>query len=108
MITKTWDVNYLEVIPTINNMANVVSVIHWSLKGNDGANNSSLISAATQIGSPTGDFIQYNSLTKQTVIGWLHNTIGAQEVANLEASIEQVINLNIQKRSTNLIPPWNT
>jgi CobQ-like glutamine amidotransferase family enzyme len=43
-------------------------------------------------GDPTSeDYIPYENLTEQTVIGWVQATLGAQTVADIETSLQNSV-----------------
>lgn len=74
--TYTWEVTNLESFETINELTNVVSVIHWTLQADDGVN-STAINGTVNLDAPEANtFVNYNDLTQEQVIGWVKTKLG--------------------------------
>jgi hypothetical protein len=99
-ITYTWTINAINCYPMAEGQTDVVSVIHWTLNGTDGTHNASVYGtvnlAPYKAGGP---FIPFANLTKDHVIKWVVEALGAEQVAsfeeNLSAQIEALINPTI-------------
>ena len=86
-MTLTWKIRALECKPSFDGKTNVVQTIHWHLTGVDGEYITSVYGSTGvhyEEGSP---FVEYNDLTEETVITWLKSTLGENDVASYEASI---------------------
>jgi hypothetical protein len=74
--TYTWEITNLESFETINELTNVVSVIYWTLRAEDGFN-STTINGTVNLDAPTADtFVNYNDLTQEQVISWVKTKLG--------------------------------
>jgi hypothetical protein len=82
-MTTTWTINQLE----RNTSDGLVTTIHWTASAIDG-NYSASINNTQQL--ERGDsFVDYASLTKETVLGWLWTKVDKEVVeAALAAQIE--------------------
>ena len=99
----TWKIDALNCKPSFDGKTNVVETIHWRLNGVDGDYATSVYGSqgVTYIeGSP---FTDYNSLTEETVIEWLKDALGAEQVATYEESVNG--QLEALKNPTVVNPP---
>lgn len=87
--------------------ANVVDRVEWLLTGVDGSYEAR--AGGTTILNPVqpgGAFIDYQSLTEVQVLAWVHDVLGADEVARLEASIADQIAYQQNPPVAVLPLPW--
>ena len=99
----TWKIEQLGCKPSFDGKTNVVETIHWRLNGVDGEYATSVYGSqgVTYIeGSP---FTDYDSLTEETVVEWLKDALGAEQVANYETSVNN--QLEALKNPTVVNPP---
>jgi hypothetical protein len=86
-MTLTWKVRSLSCKPSFDGKTNIVETIHWDLTGVDGEYTTSVY-GATGINYEEGSsFVDYNSLTEETVITWLKDKLGENDIASYEASV---------------------
>ena len=65
----------------------LVTVVHWGASAVDGENSASIVN--TQALERGDSFVSYDTLTEETVLGWLWSKIDKEAVeAALEAQIE--------------------
>jgi hypothetical protein len=106
--TYTWSFPTLTAYPTYESQTDVVYTVHWVLNGTDGnGHNGSVygtVGLTYEAGSP---FTPYAQLTEAQVQGWTTAALGAEQVAALEANIDQQIQQQITPTSVNLPPPWS-
>ena len=83
-MTITWKINNLE----RQTSDGLVTVVHWGVTAVDGDYNASIVN--TQALERDGDsFVNYDTLTEETVLGWLWGKIDKAAVeAALTAQIE--------------------
>ena len=95
MTVYTWTVNQMFTLNTPD--PGFVVRAFWTFTGSDSGVSASLsgVSEFTQPGDP---FTPYDQLTQDQVIGWVQASLGPQEIAGMETSI----NANIQSQ---LSPP---
>jgi len=83
--TFTWSIDRINTIQEPH--PNYVTEVAWTLEGNDTVYVSSM-GARTVLNQVESTFIPYNELTEAVVIGWLQDTLGAQGIADAEATIQ--------------------
>ena len=99
----TLKIEQLNCKPSFDGKTNVVETIHWRLNGVDGDYATSVYGSqgVTYVeGSP---FTDYDSLTEETVIEWLKDALGAEQVAEYEAGVNS--QLEALKNPTVVNPP---
>lgn len=87
--SPTWSIVHLEVHTDFEGHSNVVSAAHWTLKGAGGDQ----LSYGSQ-GLPLlvdTPFTAFDALTESQVLSWVHNSMGAEQVASLEASVAELV-----------------
>jgi hypothetical protein len=81
-MTITWKINNLE----RQTSDGLVTVVHWGASAVDGETSASIVN--TQALERGDSFVNYNTLTEQTVLGWLWTKVDKEAVeAALEAQI---------------------
>ena len=85
MNTYTWEVESLDCVPD----GNVVSCVHWRLKGTDGANTAEVYGTQDIEHNAKNAFIVYESLTKDDVIDWVQNDMGVDAVTQLQEALDK-------------------
>ena len=96
-ITNTWGIVQLDAYPEKDGLTDVVFTVHWNLTGDDGEGHTGYAYGSVGVTlDEGGSYTPYNELTKEQVVGWVQESLGAEQVASLEASvanqIEQQIN----------------
>lgn len=82
-MTITWKINNLE----RQTSDGLVTVVHWGATAVDGDFSASIVN--TQALERGDSFVNYDTLTEQTVLGWLWGKVDKEAVeAALEAQIE--------------------
>ena len=82
-MTITWKINNLE----RQTSDGLVTVVHWGASAEDGDFGASIVN--TQALERGDSFVSYDTLTEQTVLGWLWTKVDKETVeAALEAQIE--------------------
>ena len=85
MNTYTWEVESLDCIPE----GNVVSCVHWRLKANNGVNTAEMYGTQAIEHNTKNAFITYETLSKDAVIGWVQEAMGAEAVAQLQGTLDK-------------------
>ena len=106
--TWTWKIDALMTVQNVANQLNFVTCALWTLTGTDGTQTASTSGNTYFQSTPENVFVAYNSLTQETVIGWVQSSLGSQGIANYEALVQQQIN---QSENPPIIPivqalPW--
>jgi hypothetical protein len=76
--TYTWKVLNLETIASVDNLANIVSVVRWLITGADGTNTAT-VEGTAELDLPASEgFIEYASLNEEQVLTWAKEKLGAE------------------------------
>jgi len=93
-MTYDWNCKTVDVHPQAEGETNVVYNVHWIVTGTD--EDYSVTSIGTQVvplESET-DFIPFEDLTNEIVVGWTKDAMGEEEVQAIEDNIaNQIIEL---------------
>lgn len=107
MITNTWNVVSMDAYPEKDGFTDVVFTVHWTLAGSDDEGHTG--SAYGSVGvtlDADAPYTPYADLTKDEVIGWVQNALGAEQVASLEAGVEAQISSQINPTVVTPPLPW--
>ena len=106
MTTFTWTINAMYTMPTPE-PDYVVNVL-WTLTGDQDGTVASMSGNSLMSSEDTTNFIPYDQLTQDIVIGWVQESLGPDGVANCEANvqgqIDSILNPPVAPQNTPL--PW--
>jgi hypothetical protein len=109
-ISYNWTINPLECYPTSSEGPDFVFVAHWQLHASeevDGKTYTSTSIGTQSVPTTTGSaFIPFEELTLPVVQEWVTTAMGAEQVANLEASLATNIANQINPPVVTLQSPW--
>ena len=117
MTTYNWNCKTVDCYPEQNNEADVVYNVHWIVTGDsDQVDPQGNPYSATNIGTQTLDtsqitnFIPFEDLTNDEVVAWTKGAMGAEQVTEIETSIDKQIQDLITPTSVTLtigepVPP---
>lgn len=104
MNTYTWKINTLEAIPQTEGLQKVVSRIMATMiaTADDGLTSAHTVNV--QAGPyDAANFIGFDDLTEDVVVGWLEACLGEENLTQFKAMLDQRI---VQMRNVQLTPPW--
>jgi hypothetical protein len=104
MTTFTWIVKQL-LTQTIDGEQNYVVIANYEVTGVDGEYTSSISDSARFSTANVDNFIPYQDLTNDIVIGWIQSLLGVDGVANYESSIQGQIDSQINPPVTPEVTP---
>lgn len=109
MTTFEWNCKTVDVYPTEGEYTDVVYNVHWIVTGtSDQVDPEGNAYTATSIGtqvldtSTITDFIPFADLTNAEVVQWTKDTMGTEQVDEIEAGIESSINEEINPTSVTM------
>ena len=114
MITYNWNCKTVDAYVEEAGNDDVVYNVHWIVTGTttEGGKEYSATNIGTQVLNidDITNFIPFDQLTNDEVVAWTQATIGAEQVAAIEANIADAINLEINPVSITLtigepVPP---
>ena len=107
MTTYTWQVDSMYTLQTPD--PDYVVIAMWTLTGVDGAVTASIQGNSTFNSQAEPQFIPYDQLTEDIVIGWVQTGLGPIGVSNFEANVQgQIDSINNPPVSPQNTPlPWS-
>ena len=104
-ITTTWKVESIDCVTHSGEFTNVVYTIHWRVFASEGPVQTSVYSSCVVDFTPSENFIPYEDLTEETVLGWTFGALGEEGKTNAEqAAISALENILAPKVVTNPLP----
>ena len=104
-----WNCKTVDVHPTEGSETDVVYNVHWIVTGvSDELDPEGNPYQSTSIGTqtvpldPESEFIPFDELTNEIVVGWTKEAMGEEQVTSIEASIQQAIDLEINPTSVTM------
>jgi hypothetical protein len=107
MTTITWQIEQMSCYPQELDETDVVFSAAWRVNGTDGTYNATVY--GSQSLSPYDGktpFTPYADLTQAQVIGWVQDAMGAEQVAAINANIEQQIESQVNPTVVTPKLPW--
>jgi len=103
----TWSFPTLSAYPSYEGETDVVFTVHWLLNGTDGNGHTGSVYGTVGVTYAAGSpFTPYASLTEAQVQAWTVEALGPEQVASLEANIDNQIQQQVSPTVVNLPPPW--
>ncbi len=104
-----WNCKTVDVHPTEGSETDVVYNVHWIVTGvSDELDPQGNAYQSTSIGTqivpldPESEFIPFEDLTNEIVVGWTKDAMGAEQVTSIETGIQQAIDLEINPTSVTM------
>lgn len=104
-IEYTWTFPALDVTYDEEGLTNVVNTVHWIYTARDGDYTATMYSTVGLPG-PGQPFTAYEDLTADIVQGWVENTLGADQVAEMQKSLANSIEAQKTPQGGSMTPPW--
>jgi hypothetical protein len=107
MSTITWQIEQMSCYPQELGETDVVFSAAWRVNGTDGTYNATVY--GSQSLSPYDGktpFTPYADLTQAQVIGWVQDIMGEEQVAAINANIEQQIESQVNPTVVTPQLPW--
>ena len=103
-----WNIVSLDCYPEFEGKENCVFTAHWDLTETEGEYSGRVYGSGNLTLDAEAPFTPYSQLTKEQVIGWVKDAMGAETVAAHESAVAQQI--EDQKNPKVVTPPlpWAT
>ena len=105
-ITNTWSVQQLQCYPEAGGLTDVVFNICWKLDATDGTYTASVRSEVSLTLDPNAPYTPFAELTEAQVVGWVHNLIGSDKVAEYELGVASQIDTQANPPVVTPPLPW--
>lgn len=106
MTQYTWAIKQLDCIPSIDGQNNIVSNIHWRVKGDDGTNTTEIYGTQGISPTVTKGFIPYETLKEEKVIYWVQDAMGIDAVTKLQEAIDKQLEMIANPPVITPALPW--
>lgn len=107
MTTITWQIDSLSCYPQEEGQTDVVISVAWRVNGTDGTYNATVYGSQTlNPYTPKSPFTPYADLLQSQVVGWVQDMMGEEQVAAINANIEQQIENQVNPPIVTLPLPW--
>jgi len=104
---KKWVIASLDCKPSIDAMVDVVSVIHWRKQATevvgDKTYTADMYGACTITLPEPESFIEFDSLTEETIVSWLEDTL---DVAAIDSALDAQIDFQKNPPIVTKKAPW--
>lgn len=100
-----WNFNPLEAYPEKETFTDVVFLVHWQFTGTrteDEKEYSNTIIGTQSLPLPSGEFIPFEQLTTEIVLGWIEAEMGQERIEAMKSWIEQNIDDQINPKIVKL------
>jgi hypothetical protein len=107
MITYSWTITALNCYPEYQGEQDVVFTIFATYSGTDGTYSSTIEVAQALVLTNSSTFTPYADLTESQVLGWLIDSLGPQQISQMQATIMAQIIADNQPPFVQLPLPWS-
>ena len=91
-MSYNWTVSAMNYAVSQDGLSNVVTVVHWRVSKEDENGNSGYSYGTQNLPAPDpSNFTDWDNLDEFTVLSWVTNEMGEEQVAAIEASIDAQI-----------------
>ena len=105
-ITYNWGIVQLDAYHKKDGLTDVVFTVHWTLTGTDGTYTGGVYGSVGVTLDEGNGYTPYDELTKEQVVGWVQDALGAEQVASLESSVANQIEQQINPTVVTPPLPW--
>lgn len=91
-ISYSWVISQLDCYPEHEGRADVVFIVHWRRQADDGdGHTGDVFGMLPLVLDPAAPFTPYAELTFSQICGWVEDTLGAAQIAQLDANLDRQI-----------------
>lgn len=105
-LQPTWHINALDCHVSSGSLENIIYTVHWSAFLTDQEHTVSSIGANSIPAPSSGSFIPYEELDKDTVLGWLWEAMGEEQVENITTSLQNQLEEKKVPKTVTFRPDW--
>lgn len=103
---NNWSISQLDCYPNVDGETDVVFTAHWDLTATEGEYSGRVYGSVGLTLDAEAPFTPYSQLTKDQVIGWVKDAMGAETVAAHEANVLQQIADQKNPKIVSPVLPW--
>ena len=103
-MSLNWTVASMDYTVSQDGHTNVVNTIHWRVSKTVGDYTAGSY-GTVGLEAPGESFVEWASITAETAVGWIQAALGAEQVTNIEASLDaQLTEMSTPTTGTGV--PW--
>jgi hypothetical protein len=99
---------HLQCLPTHEGKSNVVCSVSFSVSATDGVNTACVPNTLMMSYDENQNFIEYESLTSDTVLGWVQNALGVEGINSSQAKLDEILSKLANPPVITRSLPWAT
>ena len=106
-VTNTWIIEQMNCYPQSEGQTDVVFTVHWRVNATNGTYNATsygTVGVTYMAGSP---YTPFADLTQDQVVGWVQGSMGAEQVAGIEAGLATNIANQVNPPVVTPKLPWS-
>lgn len=104
--TYTWVIEQMDCYSQADDETDVVMTVHWRQNAADGTYSATVYGTVGLTYTPDSPFTPYANLTQQQVIGWVEAALGAEQCAQITASLDAQIANQVNPPVVTPPLPW--
>ena len=105
-IEYKFNINQLDCYPDVDGEVDVVFTVHYTYEGTDGTYNGSVYGTVGVTLDASAPFTPFKDLTKDQVIGWVTDALGAEWLVSAQENIAGQIQNQISPSIVSPPLPW--
>lgn len=107
MTQPQFNVSQLDCYPELDNETDIVFQVHWDCTATEGEYSGRVYGTVGVTLDSEAPFTPYNQLTKDQVVGWVKDALGAETVVATEAAVLQQIEDQKNPKVISPALPWS-
>ena len=100
-----WTIASLDYNVSQDGHTNVVHTIHWRVSKTSGEHTAGSY-GTVGLEAPGETFVEWANIAAETAVGWAQAALGAEQIANIEASLDSQL-AEMATPTTGSGTPWN-
>jgi hypothetical protein len=101
-----WQIVQIEAFPVHGDHFDAVATVHWKYVGAVGYTVAERAGASGLHQHDRTNYVPFDALTKEQVVRWVEEIIGAERLAQMQAGIEEEIANRLQPKTVLKNTPW--
>ncbi len=104
----TWKIDSIKCLAQVDDYTDVVYDIAWRVFATEGDHSTSVYGSVTVSFDPDDvtDFVPYEDLTEEEVLGWVFDSLGEERLAEIEGSVTNALQDIIAPKVVTNPLPW--
>lgn len=105
-INYKWIVHQMVCAPQVEGQTDVVLEVHWRKNATSGQISATTYGSVSLSYHPDNPFTPYADLTKEQVVAWVEEALGAERCEEIDIGLESQIAAQVNPKEVVLPLPW--